>query len=153
MIHRLDDLLRRLQWAATAMLWAGLLSVAFLAADRRPPFEILEYYPAHAKAGEYITITARVRRDVERSCSADFTRYLFDTAGARFDLGSSETSAVMIKHMEAQHPGLLRVIVKLPEVMQPGDGALVSVLHYRCNRVHSLWPIEVTTTLPFTVDP
>lgn len=152
-MHRLDDLLRRLQWTATGILWAGLFSLAFFAADREPPFEVLEYHPAHARAGEYITITARVRRDVERRCSADFTRYLFDASGARFDLGSSETSADMIADMEAKRPGVLRVIVKLPEVMEDGNGALVSVLNYRCNKVHAFWPIQVTTTLPFTVEP
>ena len=50
-------------------------------------------------------------------------------------------------------PGVLRVIVKLPEVMEDGNGALVSVLNYRCNKVHAFWPIQVTTTLPFTVEP
>jgi hypothetical protein len=35
--------------------------------------------------------------------------------------------------------------------MPPGPAALVTSLEYRCNRVHSLWPIEVTTTFPFEV--
>ncbi len=152
-MHSLDDILRKLQWIATATVWTGLLSIAWFASDRKPPFEVLDVYPASARPGEYITITAHVRRDLDRRCEADFSRYLFDEVGARYDLGYTQASAEMISEMDRRSPGMLSVSVKLPETMQPGNASLVSVLRYRCNNVHVIWPIKITTTMPFTVAP
>ena len=73
--------------------------------------------------------------------------------GSRFDLGHSTASAEMIYGVERASPGVLRVSVLLPSVMPEGPATLQTVLDYSCNKVHALWPIKVTTEMPFRVLP
>ena len=138
---------------AQVIILAALCMVAYYAMDREPPFAVLSVTPAEAKPGEYVTIEARVRRDTWRKCDAEFSRYLHDATGARFDLGHSIASAEMIGKMDAAFPGVLRVSVLLPQSMAPGPANLETVLDYFCNKVHRAFPITVTTDLPFLVLP
>lgn len=138
---------------AQVIILAALCLVGYYAMDREPPFAVLSVTPAEAKPGEYVTIEAKVRRDTWRKCDAEFSRYLHDAAGARFDLGSSIASSEMIGKMDAESPGVLRVSVLLPTMMAPGPARLETALNYYCNKVHRAWPIVVTTDLPFLVLP
>ena len=148
-----DDMAQRLLWVANITIALGLLSVAWFALDRSPPFAVLAVTPAAAKPGDWITIRSQVRRDVDRECAADFSRFLFDSGGSRFDLGASGSTAEMIRSMEQKSPGALSITLRLPEAIKAGPADLTTALQYRCNKVHSLWPIEVTTHMPFTVLP
>ena len=138
---------------AEVIIIAALCMVVYYAIDREPPFAVLSVMPAEARPGEYITIEAKVRRDTWRKCDAEFSRYLHDASGARFDLGHSITSAEMIGKLESASPGVLRVSVLLPASMAPGPANLETVLDYYCNKVHRWIPITVTTDLPFLVLP
>jgi hypothetical protein len=138
---------------AQVIILSALCLVGYYAMDREPPFAVLSVTPAEAKPGEYITIEAKVRRDTWRRCDAEFSRYLHDASGARFDLGSSVASAEMIGKMDSASPGVLRVSVLLPATMNPGPARLETALNYFCNKVHRAWPIVVTTDLPFLVLP
>lgn len=149
--HRLDDVLLRWSWVPSFMLVLALCMVVLQAADRREPFDILSVEPASARPGEMVTITAKVRRDTSRDCSARMNRAVFDSTRARFDYPLMTFSHALIDSMELATPGELRVSVMVPPAAAPGLAELVSVLEYRCNRVHALWPIEVTTVMPFTV--
>ena len=152
-LHRFDSIMLRLMWVPRVMLLVAILLIAHEASDRKPPFEILSVEPASARPGESITITARVWRDTDRDCAASMTRSMFDSTIARSDFPVAYFSDDMIDKMERRAPGVLRVSLVLPANMAPGPANLVSVLHYRCNRVHALWPIEVTTNMPFEVLP
>ena len=150
-VRRVDEILERLDWLPRIILLAAAVMVGIQAADRREPFEVLRVEPASARPGEIVTIYADVRRDVSRACSADLSRSVFDSRLVRFDYPQTRFSAEMIEEMERAHPGRLQVAVMVPPGAAAGPADLVNVLSYRCNQVHALWPIEVTTRMPFTV--
>lgn len=152
-LHRIDDVLLRLAWLPSVVLLCAMLIVIAQAADRKEPFQILSVEPAAARPGEMVTIRARVWRDGERNCSAVMSRSVFDAQSVRWDYPLTRFSDAMIDAMDAATPGELRVSVMVPPGAAVGTANLVSVLEYRCNRVHALWPIEVTTTMPFDVLP
>ena len=153
MARLIDDLAQRLLWVANITIVLGVGAVAWFALDRDPPFAVLSVDPASAKAGEWVTIRSQVRREVDRNCSADFSRFVFDSGGSRYDLGTSSATAEMIRVMERKSPGVLAITIRLPDGMQAGSADLTTALQYRCNKVHYLWPIEVTTHMPFRVLP
>lgn len=139
---------------ASVIIIAGML-------DRTPPATLIMVEPASARAGEIVTIRAKIKRDLTRECDAEFSRYIFGmTAGnfpqpveARFVLGTQTASADMIRMMDATWPDGLIVSERLPFELMPGPARLIADITYRCNKGHSLWPITVNMTLPFTVLP
>jgi hypothetical protein len=152
--HWIDTTLQRFVWVAQCIIALSILAVLYYAADREAPFQIISVEPAEARAGDVVTIRATVRRDVSRKCAADFSRYIFTNNGARFDLGKpTHASPEMIEDMERRNPHRLSVSVLVPEGAQAGPARLITALEYECNKVHALWPIEVTTVLPFTILP
>lgn len=153
MIDALDRLMRKLDWIPQWTLLIALGLVIFQAADRKPPFAILSVEPAIAKAGETVTITAEVWRDQGRNCSVQMSRSVFDARGHRSDYPVARFSDQVIDDIERRTPGMLKVSFVVPANAVPGTAELISVLDYRCNRVHALWPIEVTTRMPFEVVP
>lgn len=140
-------------WLATFVLFVTIIAAGFLALDREPPFAILEVEPAAARAGETVKLHMTVRRDVERECSAEFTRYVFDSGFTRYYIDRGQASADFIRNLEKKSPGHLNIAFTIPADVDPGPATLETVLDYRCNKMHRLWPIEVTTIAPFTVLP
>jgi hypothetical protein len=152
-LHRADSVLERLAWIPSVVLLLAVIIIAVQMMDRRPPFEIQHVEPAFARAGEALTLHAEVWRDSSRRCSATMSRYVFDANGARWDYPVSMFSAGLINRMEEQTPGMLKVALIVPAGAAPGQADMVSVLSYQCNRAHALWPIEVTTHMPFMILP
>ena len=153
MLRAVDRVATHFLWVAQMMIVVGIIITIGYAFDRDPPFRVIRVQPASARAGEFVTIDAEVMREADRMCSAEFSRYIYDSSLARYDIGSSVASAEMIARMEARAPGRLRVSVKLPENIAAGQAHLDIILVYRCNALHRLWPIDVTSVLPFTVLP
>lgn len=151
--HAANHVVLATEGIARAIILAAFLLVLYYAADRQPPFAVLSVAPAAAKPGDFVTISAKVRRDADRHCNAEYSRYLFDASGARFDIGHAITSAEMITSLERKNPGGLTITFQVPPSAEPGAASLQTVLDYKCNRTHSLWPITVTTEMPFTVLP
>jgi hypothetical protein len=149
----LDYFVERLMAVWWMTIIASLLAIGWFASDREPPFEILSVPEVSVRPGEWLKVTAEVRRDVSRGCDAVFSRYIFSGEGVRYDLGTSHASAAMISAIELRHPGKLPIAVLVPGSIEPGRARLEMVLSYRCNQVHALWPIVVTTEIPFTVLP
>ncbi len=142
------------EWLARLILFLAALLVIYYAADRKPPFALLGVEPTEARAGEFVTIRADVWRDTSRGCNSTFSRFLFDSTGARYDLGTSSMSAEAISAMDRKMPGRLVLSFHVPQSVHPGQASLQTVIHHHCNRVHSLgWPIETTIDMPFTVLP
>jgi hypothetical protein len=140
-----------------AAIISGLIIAAGIAAwalDRHPPFDVLSSNPASVRRGEAVMLTAQTRRDVHRHCSATFARYLYLSNGHRIDLeGDQSISADQIEDLERRAPGRLLVVAVVPSWAPPGPAMLVTNLQYTCNPLHRLWPIPVTTTIPFEVLP
>jgi hypothetical protein len=141
------------EWVARLILLLAALLMLYYAADREPPFEMHTSEPSEAHAGDYVTIRAKVTRDVSRRCNTEFSRYVFDSHGTRFDLGRSQASADAIASMERRSPGVLAVAFVVPHAAKPGPAIMQTVLQYKCNRVHHFWPIETTAEMPFVVLP
>ena len=148
LINRLLAPLDRI--ALVFMIALGVAAIV-LALDRRVPFSVVSVEPAYARPGQIVVIRATVHRDIKRECSAQFTRYVFDSQRTRWYLDSGSASPAMIETMERKSPGQLAVAFRVPLDAAPGAGVLETVLDYRCNKVHYLWPVQVTTELPFTV--
>ena len=152
-ILRLDEVLLRWSWVPSAILLLAFAVGAGQAADRAPPSRVVRVEPAFARPGDVVVIKAKVWRDKSRNCSAVMSRSIFDASQTRFDYPVAKFSDHVIDKMESSTPGQLRVALVVSEHAAPGPADLVSVLDYRCNRVHAFWPIEVTTHMPFEVLP
>jgi hypothetical protein len=144
---------QRWMWLANVTILLSFVIIATYAADRAPPFKVLTMNPLQVARGETAVFKATVWRDPTRKCSAEFSRFIFDSSGARHDLGKSTATAEMISSMEKESPGMLTVSVQIPIDVATGHAKMVTALQYRCNKVHAVWPIETTTELPFTVLP
>lgn len=151
---------RTLRWMAShvGLAWLLCFPLALFpiawAFDRDPPFEVVSVEPAVGRPGGSVLLLATVKRDIKRGCSVKYTRHLWTPAGYRMDLeGLQEASADQIARMETRNPERLAVVIELPAWITPGTAQLVTHLNYRCNPLHILWPISVTTTLAFNVEP
>lgn len=127
--------------------------VVYYAVDRTPPFGVIASSYAAGQPGDYVTIRAVVRRDISRNCNTEINRFIFDSTGARFDMGHSSMSADTIARMERQTPGEMAVLFRIPPNLAPGPATLTTVVLHRCNRTHAWWPIESTVDMPFMVLP
>ena len=152
-VLRIDRFLMPFDWLATAVLLIAALAATWLALDREPPFAVLSVEPAAARAGETVKLRMQVMRDTKRDCSAEFTRYVFDSGFTRYYLDRGQASNDFIQALEKKTPGRLNIAFTIPVDVDPGPATLETVLDYRCNKMHRLWPIEVTTVAPFTVLP
>lgn len=152
-LQRIDATLLRYAWIPNWTIFAALLIFIVQAMDREPPFAVLQVYPAQAKPGDTITLNAEVWRDPQRQCSAVMGRSVFDSKGARWDYPLATFSAASISRMESATPGRMSVSLVVPPGAAPGTAELLSVLEYKCNQAHVLWPISVTTHMTFTVLP
>ena len=141
-------------FAAWFLLLFFIATTGLMLADRDPPFAVLSVEPAAAKPGQYVWLRAKVRRDVDRRCSAAFSRYIFDANGERVaDLGDSRMSHEGIAELERLTPGRMAVRIQVPPDMDAGEAMLLTSIAYACNQAHQWLPIHVTTRLPFTVLP
>lgn len=147
----LDEVVEILDPVWRAALILGLISLAWLSLDRRPPFEVVQVYPAYALPGEQVQLVAEVRRDLLRHCAADMSRYIIDSRGTRWDEPDRHFAPETITHLARQSPDMLRLSIKVPEDAAPGLAEVISDLKYRCNVTHALLPIRTTVVIPFTV--
>lgn len=133
---------------------AGLIQMTIWAFDRHPPFGILSTTSAEAEAGETIVLRAEVRRDLDRRCSAHFSRAVIDSRGTRFDFeGEQFATAGTIALIDERTPGVMLIALTVPAFAHPGPATLVSTLRYHCNPLHLVAPIDMVTVIPFLVKP
>lgn len=147
---------------AQVMIATAIVVLAFGLMDRDPPFALLSVQPASARPGDMVTIKASVRRDVERECDAEFSRYMWGlTPGpdlgkpieTRHILGTSFAPHEMIAMMERTWPGGLVISERVPDTLLPGPAKITADIQYVCNKAHRLWPITVHMEMPFTIVP
>jgi hypothetical protein len=141
-----------LDWASRVILIVAVTLILVQASDRAPPFEVFSYEPVAGRPGETVVIRAKVRRDIDRGCSASMSRSFFDASNARADVDTAFFTAQFLADMEADTPGRMAPTLTIPATAACGGGVLVSSLAYTCNRVHSWgWPIPVTTRIEVNV--
>lgn len=128
------------------------IELAIWALDRHPPFEILNVEPATVEPGQAVYLKAQVRRDVDRNCSVQYTRHIYDGANFRHDLeGVQRMNSEAIRTMDARAPGQLNLTIRVPSNAAPGNASLVTALDYECNPLHAMWPIHVVSEMRFTI--
>jgi hypothetical protein len=149
----LDAVLGRLQKVSLAVIWAGIGIVAVFAADREPPFFVRSVDPVSGKPGQTIEIQASVHREPGRGCRVSMYDTILDSDGSRFVVGRREFSPELIRKMDELTPGRIKVAVQIPLSATPGPAQYLSVAKFRCNKIHSIWPIEQTIILPFEISP
>lgn len=152
-----------IQSVAAAQLILAIGAAVFvygMFADRSPPFVLLSVEPAAARPGETVVIRAKVKRDLSRGCSADFSRYMWGataTEGAdvetRFVLGATHASPDMLAMMDKRWPDGLVIAERVPDRMSPGPARITADIEYVCNKAQALWPINVHAEFPFQVLP
>lgn len=151
---RLTSVLERYILFSWAIIWACALVALYWALDRTPPFVMTEYTVLNATRGETAYVTATVERDVGRDCTVNFVRYLIDANKARHDIGGTQyMTAAALRQMERDMPDSLRLAVRIPADVPIGPATLVTALEYRCNPMHSLWPMDVLLEMKLKVLP
>lgn len=141
----------RLFWYFLILLTLG--QITWWIFDNRPPFIMTQYWATPVKPGGQVYFLALVKRDIARNCSVIFSRHMFDSEGARYDIVSGQQmSAVALRQMETVTPGELRLWLRVPEQMPLGTARMVTVLEYQCNPIHHLrGGINVDMTMEFEV--
>jgi hypothetical protein len=132
------------------MIWrAGTLAIVAVTfgtlgmfiADRAPPTTVYNAEPEdqHVIPGGTLRIKYSVYRT--RSCATSVERMLYDSKRVRYILEDLEFKA---------SPGPLgpdgyTSIIPIPAHFARGEGRYRALTTYRCNPIHSLWPISVLT--------
>lgn len=153
-VARFVDLIAvRLLVLAQVTVLCGIAVVTYYAMDRLPPLRLLSYEPGlEAKAGSYLKVSAKVWRDISRNCDLQLERFIFaDSGRARYEVASYTVPDSVIYSTEVSTPGELHYVMYVPEFAEPGPALIHTVLEYRCNKVHNVWPIVVVTEIPFTI--
>lgn len=117
---------------------AGFLGVWL--GDKEPPTISAELKPVSISVPPGGDLRVRYTVFRTRSCPLKVERMLFDSTGTRYILPSTEFSAA---------PGPLGKdsyisIVPLPVNIAAGKAKYRAITTYRCNPIHSIWPIVTT---------
>ena len=151
---RITNVLERYIILSWVIIGACALVALYWALDRTPPFVMTGYTVLNATRGETAYVTATVERDVGRDCTVNFVRYLMDANKARHDIGGTQyMTAAALRQMERDMPDSLRLAVRIPADAPVGPATLVTALEYRCNPMHSLWPMDVLLEMRLVVLP
>ena len=139
---------------AAGFLTIFFTSVGFWTFDRHVPFEMYRYTTVPAKPGGTLYIQAEVRRDLHRNCSVSFSRVMYDVKGVRF-WESPETyiNPKGLADMDLQMKGDLFLALPVPLNAPVGPMTISTYLKYKCNPIHSFWPIETTININTNVLP
>ena len=151
---RITSFLERYILISWAILGFCGLVLIYWAAERKPPFEMVDYKVHNAVRGETAYVNAKVTRDLNRDCTVTFVRYLIDRDKVRHDIGGTQymTSAAL-HQMERDMPNSLNLALRLPEDLPVGPAKLVTALEYRCNPMHHLMPMDVLLEMQLDVMP
>ena len=148
----ITDWLRRSILFAWAIIAVCMVLLGVWALDRKPPFALISSDLSYTAAGNFAVVKAHVRRDLGRNCSAAYSRQFYDSTGVRFDLVNNVVATPSsIQLLNNLTPGSLVVTFLVPTTAVKGSGKLVSVLEYRCNPLHYLWPIDVVYSVPMEI--
>lgn len=159
----LGDIMAKLThwaWRLRIIPWMMILisagQIAWWAADRTPPFEMIKYRPMVGQPGGLVIIEAEVKRDVARGCSVVGNRTMYDSKGTLFPLSDNKTvSAKALAVLQTIMPDRTAIAINIPIEAAPGKAKIVTTLNYTCNPVQRLfdWPIEALMINDLTIVP
>ena len=153
------DTLRKWLWVPwmviLCVLLGAIVQVAVWWFDTKPPFQLLSYTASPVRPGETLKIDGKVRRDLGRGCSLMGSRYIMDSTGTRYDMGSSALmTPSALSTMDAMSPGEIHQKFVIPLSIAPGKAVITTTMRYTCNPVHEMVkPIPVEMVIPFEVLP
>ena len=152
---RATTVLEKLKWAWIALLAVSAVQIALWAMDYDPPFKVISYVTEPVRVGGVLSIRAEVERDLDRDCYVELSSGIYDSTGARWDMGTTQIiSPEALRELDARSPGKLVRKIQLPNNMAPGPAIVLSNMLYRCNPFHNLIrPISVGTRFDFIVLP
>lgn len=135
-------------WQAAMLLAAGGIAatLGLWVSDKSPPVTTLGVTPLNPVVAPGEALKVRYELERTRSCASRVDRVLFDGMGQRFDLADTEYAAA---------PGPIgrdgyTVRVDIPRSFADGSSVYRTVITYRCNLLHELWPIITRGEVPFT---
>lgn len=126
-------------WRAVTLISCGIVGgwLGFMASDREVP---TRYYKNEAlnspRPGEVLRIRHTLWRD--RSCATTVYQLVFDDGDRRYTVPEMEFAAGVLP------VGKDVVVVPIPISLEasPGPARYRIVRRYKCNILHSIWPIE-----------
>lgn len=143
------------RWLAWLIILLPAVQVGVWMADRYPPFAVeSEISVTPGPPGGKAYFFAVVRRDLDRECSAQFSRYILDGKRFRHDIGKEpqEMTAAGVRQLDTQMGhNIWKFALDVPPGAAPGKGIFCTDLHYFCNPLHRLSPIPVSMCLPFDI--
>lgn len=140
--------LRRLVWFPVLLLLAAIAQVVYWAQDDDPPFTGGKYIATPTRAGEGMQITREVKRDLSRTCSVTYTRYLLDGAGQLHDMAPVQrVSPLMRQTLDRVSHGRRDEVIQLPKEAAAGKAQIVTDLNYSCNPWQKIFPIYIRSEL------
>lgn len=125
----------------------GMLAMMYI--DRQPPVEVLDVSPVSTTVEAGGTLVINFVIDRQRECQSTAERTLFDSQGnmIRFPI----TSSISFSGLGIQ---AYQRALTIPDSMPPGPSRYRTVVAFRCNPLHLLWPIVmVVADFEFTVIP
>ena len=145
--------MQRLRMIPAVVLACAVAVVGWWAFDRSPPISVTGYDRATVAPGGWLRIAVKVNRDQSKRCDSAVTAVLFDSAGTRYLLSGTQIyNAPTLDHIDTISPGLMAAAAPVPLSASKGKGHVVISLSYRCNPLHTVWPIEAMMDIPFTVE-
>lgn len=143
--------LNPLMWLIVAL---SCIGAVYLRMDNSAPFVLRGYNVFNAQAGQVAFINGNAARDLKRECSVKFSRFLMDSQRIRHEIpGESSMTADALRAMDREMGGALRLAIRIPADAAAGPAKLMTVLRYRCNALHELWPIDMLLEMELEVLP
>lgn len=144
-----------------ALVLSGILAASLwlMSLDREPPFRILPHDPVTIRAGTHAVVDVPVWRDYSRQCDVEYSRYLFDGGGWRFDLvAGARMSAATIRTLPKGRLSIKFLVPPAHSIEHQGGvilgpGFIRTPLRYYCNKGHLWNPILVDTEIPIVLVP
>ena len=147
-------------WKLRVIPWMMILisagQIAWWAADRVAPLQMIKYRPMVGQPGGMVIIEADVKRDLSRGCSVVGNRTMYDAKGTLFTISDNKTvSAKALEVLDSLMPGKTAIAITIPLEAAPGKAKIVTTLNYTCNPLQRLldWPIEHLMINDVTVVP
>ena len=131
-----------------------IVASVVMASNTKPPLIVHGYTAAPVHPGELITVYADVERDLERRCSARYSRKIIDSVGSVYSVEpSTDLSYHAIKVLDELNPNKLTINVLTPTSIQPGWATIITPVSYSCNPVQKLFPINIVLKMRVQVIP
>lgn len=133
-----------------------VLIIGYWAYDRTDsPFDILEEPGIQvAYAGDEITFSSKVRREVSRKCSAVLNRFIVDSNGVRTDFDKDQSFSIgALEKLEKAAPGQSSFRFRIPPTMPSGPASVITSIQYKCltNPLTYVLPIGLSREWKFYV--